>query len=361
LRPQYRAASLTFHGAHAYLTYFPYFPFPWYFPATTLFAALTWGGVAASLLDYAKRRFPPNKAVWMRAGVIAAIAWILSIEVVHTTKSAHQWALKQLIVDDGNLRRIGEWLKSHAAKTDYVFMEPLGYIGYFSQLRAYDYPGLSSPKMVATRKKVGNGWAILIKTLLPEWVVLRPHEVQQVSQDIPGLLSDIYEQAEVFDVTRSAPESLLFDAYFTVYRRKGTFLHDEMIADFHSKFGDAPPVQWIHSKPYRMVHAPGSLTINVPSGAHRLAIEFGFVPDAWVGEPKTDGVLFDIVWDDGGAQKVLASRFLNPVATPGDRTFQQFELNLPPSQSSHPQILLRTSPGETETKDWSCWGGPEFK
>ena len=360
LRPEIRAASFTFHGAHAYLTYYPYFPFPWYFPATTILAVIVWAGISAHLLG----RSPTNPAPaspklrGALAGVLAI--WVLGIEVTHSLNSARQFQLKQKFVDDGNLRRIGEWLGAHAAKTDRVFMEPLGYIGYFSQLRAYDYPGLSSPEMVATRNKVGKGWAIIIHTLLPEWVVLRPHEAQLVAQDIPGLLSDIYEPAQVFDVRRNVPESLHFDANFTVYRRRNPYLSNENIADFQSKFGDAPPIQWVQSKPLRMVHAPGAMTIKVPAGAKELELEYGFVPDAYAGEPKTDGAVFEIVWQDGAATQILHTRTLRPAVEPGDRGLVKFIGPLPPS-SGQGRIVLRTAPLDTETKDWTCWGGPLYR
>jgi len=223
LRPVTRAASLAFHGAHAYLTYFPYLPFPWYFPATGILGAIVWAGVAGDLLQWSA---VSSRRRLVHGLVLAAAGWVLVMEAALTAASAVQMKAKQEIVYTGNLRRIGEWLAAHARPTDHVFMEPLGYIGYFSQLRAYDYPGLSSPAMVAARKAVGNGWAELLRVLQPEWVVLRPTEIEHIRAESPEVLGKSYVPVQVFDVREQAAAAgvpdhfmLKFDAHFTLYRR----------------------------------------------------------------------------------------------------------------------------------------------
>ena len=56
---------------------------------------------------------------------------------------AREAQLQQRLIEDGVRRPIGLWLRAHAASPqDTVFLEPLGYIGYFSGLKMLDHPGL---------------------------------------------------------------------------------------------------------------------------------------------------------------------------------------------------------------------------
>jgi hypothetical protein len=89
---------------------------------------------------------------------------------------AWQMRAQQRFVETGVRRDMGEWLRKNAAAGDTVFLEPLGYIGYFSQLKTYDFPGLSSPEVVAAVRAGARGYAAVIAQLHPTWVVLRPSE-----------------------------------------------------------------------------------------------------------------------------------------------------------------------------------------
>ena len=361
LKPQTRAASLAFHGAHAYLTYFPYFPFPWYFPATGILGAIVWGGVAGHLLGRAPRHLG-------RGLVLAAAAWVLLLETTLLLASARQMKAKQEIVYTGNLRRIGEWLHAHAQPTDHVFMEPLGYIGYFSQLPTDDYPGLSSPRMVAARKAGGNGWANLLLNLESEWLVARPDEARRINEESPEVLGKLYEPVQVFDVTRAAaaaavpdPFMLNFDAYFTLYRRKQPRARDDLILGIQHQFGTDAPHTAIAGTRVRLVHASGTMSLRVPPDTRHFEIKYGFLPDAYLTEPKTDGATFSVVWTDGPVRLVLATRTLDPVNRPEERGLLTFSGEIPPSSSGQARLMLHTSPGASSTKDWTCWGNCTFR
>jgi hypothetical protein len=368
LKPATRAASLAFHGAHAYLTYFPYFPFPWYFPATGILGAIVWGGVAGHVLDQLKAGPDPGRRRVGQGLVLAAAAWTLLMETGFTCASAIQMQAKQQIVYTGNLRRIGEWLAQHARPTDHVFMEPLGYIGYFSQLPAYDYPGLSSPRMVQTRQAQGNGWAGLLLTLQPEWVVLRVPEAERIKAEAPGMLEKYFAVAQVFDVRPQADAArvpdhfmLSFDSNFTVYRRISSVFPGEQVLGVQHQFGTDVPVRSIDGTPVRLVHATGTMSLRVPAGATHLEIPFGFPPDAYEGKIKTDGATFSVIWADGSDWRVLATRRLDPAETPGDRGLQKFACDLPAPGSGPARLLLHTDRGRTATNDWTCWGLSTFR
>ena len=77
--------------------------------------------------------------------------------------------------------------------TDTVFLEPLGYIGFYSNLKMLDYPGLSSPEVVAARRRASardypGCWPELIIDLSPTWLVLRSYEAKAINEHTPELL-----------------------------------------------------------------------------------------------------------------------------------------------------------------------------
>lgn len=359
-----RAASLAFHGVHAYLTYFPFYPFPWYFPATEILGAIVCGGV----LGVALGQGGDSRGLARLAGYasLALVGWMLLLETALTLASAGQMRAKQQLVYRGNLEQIGRWLKQNAKPNDYVFMEPLGYIGYFSGLRTHDFPGLSSPRMVEVRKG-GNGWGRIILELGPEWIVLRDPEAARVNAETPDLLNRIYRRVRDFDVrpqvaaTRVPDRFMLnFDAHFTLYRRAIPAATDDLVLNLYHPFGSEAPVTTIDDVRLRVVHAPGTMSVRVADGAKEAEIRYGFVPEAYTADPRTDGATFRVFWSDGPTTRELASRTLDPVNRSEDRGLQTFKLSLPASATGRARLLLNTRHGETMTKDWTCWSMPAY-
>jgi hypothetical protein len=157
--------------------------FPWYVPPWTVLAVI----VLAFVLDAGAGavRFPAVRSlaritcvvlVVVQAGVWLAVAW--------------QMRIHQRYVETGVRREIGVWLHDHAAPGDTVLMEPLGYIGYFSRLKTYDYPGLSSPEVVAVIRSGELDYSSVIARLHPSWLVLRPYEILHMDASPRHVLRD---------------------------------------------------------------------------------------------------------------------------------------------------------------------------
>jgi hypothetical protein len=142
--------------------------------------------------------------------------------------SAWQLRQQQRIIE-GQRKEIGEWLKAHqTSPTDAVFLEPLGYIGYYSQLKMFDYPGLSSPEVVDARLKYGENGIILVNALEPRWVVARPGEMGSNNAGLNNWFTDHYALAKVFDARNQIADVkflpgrpyLQFDQVFLIWERK---------------------------------------------------------------------------------------------------------------------------------------------
>ncbi len=127
----------------------------------------------------------------------------LSIGLILTLLAACQLRIQQRVIEEGNRKQIGLWLAGHSSsKSETVFLEALGYIGYYSQLKMLNFPSLSSGEVIAARKKLqSHGAARLIRELRPDWLVLRLGEVQSIKGNDRDLFIPAYQTARVFDVS----------------------------------------------------------------------------------------------------------------------------------------------------------------
>ena len=149
-----------------------------------------------------------------------------------TLAVGYQLKLQQEIIENGQRKKIGLWLKEKASSpNDSVYLECLGYIGYYSRLKMLDFPGLSSPEVVEARRMLQtDDYAPLIRLLHPDWLVLRPVEISKINEQLPNFLTAYYEQVTTFDVTEKLDSHpylpgrplLEFERVFKIFRIKKT-------------------------------------------------------------------------------------------------------------------------------------------
>lgn len=193
---------------------------PWYFPYWYLLAAVALAGLFSQWISWASTQrlhLPIARSlcavvILVQFGVVAATSW--------------QVRNQQEIIENSGRRLIGEWLRDHAQKNDTVFLEPLGYIGYFSQLHMLDYPGLSAPAVVEARKHGAPLVDQLVQRLKPDWLVVRIQE-----RKIFGLLDQNKDDYEFVIARDGKPQLneiaflpgrglLELDSTFLVYHRR---------------------------------------------------------------------------------------------------------------------------------------------
>lgn len=234
IRPETRMFSLVFFAGNFYLSeVLKYFP-PWYLPMVGLFGYLSLGLFVDQMLGLVAR-FPQlgwNRGWFahlpfiLRAGIVSLLAGQMFVLV----GSARQLQVQQALIEDGMRVPVGRWLRAHAATPhDSVMLEPLGYIGYYSNLKMLDYPGLASKEVVEARKRLGaarQNQAYL--ELKPDWLVLRPNEVKNGTYvEVEGL-AKYYELVQVFDASEKinainwlpGRAYLQYDQTFLIYHRK---------------------------------------------------------------------------------------------------------------------------------------------
>lgn len=210
----------------------------WYVPAYALIATLSVGFILLDLWQCTEQ--PERLGEFLRryrvrpllVGLALALVTVQGTVCVLMARSMH-W--QQALNETGNRRKLGEWLKAHAATGDTLFLECVGYIGYYSGLKTYDFPGMTSREMVDARRRLQtDDFGKLIAELKPDWLVLRPGERDAVKRSQPDLLATadksdpIYELIRVFDRTHDVAaiphllgrRYLEIDQCFEVYRRR---------------------------------------------------------------------------------------------------------------------------------------------
>ncbi len=214
-----RVASLAFMLGGWYVEYIP--RSPWYYPGWEALGFLSWAYLADAILSAGTARTAVVSLVRViTVSLVVCWAGLLGCVTI-------QMRAQQAIIELGNRREIGLWLRDHAQAGDRVYLEPLGYIGYYSGLKMLDYPGLSSREVVAARRAGARPHAGLIAALQPDWVVLRPDQALGVREENPRLLGEQYQLARVFDQRNAvAARSFLpgrgyleFDAVYYVFHR----------------------------------------------------------------------------------------------------------------------------------------------
>ncbi len=169
--------------------------FPWYVPPWSVLAFLAIAGMADSVytgLEAAGRRH-------LAAGFRVVCLLLVAVQGSLLAAVAWQMRVQQRLIEDQNRRAIGVWLHRHAASRDTVFLEPLGYIGYYSQLKTYDFPGLSSPEVTAAVRTGATRYVDLIDRLRPQWLVLRTTELNWPVVASKAMLRD-YQFVQAWDV-----------------------------------------------------------------------------------------------------------------------------------------------------------------
>ena len=164
-----RAASFVFFLISIYFAFMP-FPYPWYFPPAAMIGIIVVVRGVFTLSKYMKKE---ENRVALPVLCLFGIFILMSVSLV---LSSYEMMLQQKYIENGTRRQIGEWLKHNTAKTDRIYVEALGYIGYFSERKMLDFPGLVSPEVVELVKRDKLTYASVIDKLQPEWVVARTED-----------------------------------------------------------------------------------------------------------------------------------------------------------------------------------------
>lgn len=108
-------------------------------------------------------------------------------------------------------------------------------------------------------------------------------------------------------------------------------------------------------------HPDSALWLRIPTRATTVTFGFGLMPATYqAGSESTDGVRFEIVLQPPvGPAQVLFQRDLRPASVPADQGTQTLTVDLPARATG--ELVFRTSPLETLTRDWAYWSKIEVR
>jgi hypothetical protein len=219
-KPMARIASFSFFCFLLYLAVLTPFIYPWYIPGATLLALIALAFLLEAALNGLTRQVKYRPLVgWSISG--AFLVYMLSATLI----SAHQFRRMEAIVERGNREQIGAWLKANSqSKQETVFVECAGYIGFYSGLKLYDFPGMTSDRMVRARKLLNtDDWLSLIKYLSPDWLVLRPDEFYPMQSEDRLFFQEKYTRRMDFNVSDKI-EQLRFKPYKNYFLKDAEFI-----------------------------------------------------------------------------------------------------------------------------------------
>ncbi len=138
--------------------------YQWYFWPSAILAAAFPLSLLAAAWDSEKRGWPQAA----RAGVVVLFIAGIVAQLVFS----YAWGMKEFAYRGG----IGTWLKENAAEDDRIFLEPAGYIPFYSNLYTYDEVGLVTPQVVTYRQAYDlRWWPEFVMDFKPDWIIQRGH------------------------------------------------------------------------------------------------------------------------------------------------------------------------------------------
>src|SRR5262249_34387502 len=130
---------------------------------------------------------------------------------------AYAMARGEQTIEDRVRIPLALWLKAHSRPTDRIMLEPIGYIGYYSQRPILDVVGRVTPQVLADYRMANEAPMLAIaERFQPEWCVLRPGEVARIrraAQSAGRPWEARYALAQTFSYTPTS------NVYY-IFRRK---------------------------------------------------------------------------------------------------------------------------------------------
>lgn len=146
-----------------------------------LWAALVLAGVAAGWLW---DRSGAGRPV-VRWGFAALLTLFLLAGMRHALRRADELRRLQAYRHEASLKAVGLWLRDHTPPVSRVELEPLGYIGYYSERVMLDEVGLVTPAVVELKRRRVPG-ELYFTHLDPDYLVLHCDDALRMQEPSDG-------------------------------------------------------------------------------------------------------------------------------------------------------------------------------
>ena len=140
------------------------------------------GSILMSFGFYAVWRFVRKRFDLPSWSGIPLMALYLSMLIFYATQDAVERKGYQEYVYSRSTKVIGLWLNQNTPKDSVVLLEPLGYVGYYSQRHMLDEVGLVTPQMIPVRQKVLSIY-YAINVFKPDYVINHCDDALKINKD----------------------------------------------------------------------------------------------------------------------------------------------------------------------------------
>ncbi len=147
------------------------------------------GSISMSLGLYASWRHLRDRLQLPTWGGILLMTLYLGISLFYTAQDAVERRAYQEYVYTRSTKVIGMWLNQNTAKDSVILLEPLGYIGYYSQRHILDEAGIVTPQMLPVRRRVLSIY-YAISMLKPDYVITHCDDALKIGKDSYSFLEN---------------------------------------------------------------------------------------------------------------------------------------------------------------------------
>lgn len=224
----------------AHLLAGPLFVIGFYFYMTLFMAHCPWYHVPVFLLSGSLFALTVDRfAEFVRARSRMMAAWATAVltlgialpHVCYAVVKPFRDHLVQLYIENSVRIPVGLWLRDHVQPGERVFLEPLGYVGYYAGpgVAIDDWPGLVSRRTTTALRSLPPDQRTEIDPiplLKPEWIVIRQGNYRSgIAATTPAAeeLRDRYQVVAEFGIPGFAPDYFFLqnnmDAFFYILRR----------------------------------------------------------------------------------------------------------------------------------------------
>ncbi len=184
--------------------------FPWYIvPPLPIYEAFMAMGLVRTV-QWLRPRF-----LWPLPRPVTAV--LMAMLVGGCTYGAIVAAHGEQVVEERVRIPLALWIKAHSKPTDVVMLEPIGYIGYYSERPILDVVGLISPRVLSFYKPQNEAPMLEIaRAFRPEWCVLRPGEIDRIHRAAKAQGKPWEENYALVQTFYYAPGSNVY----LIYKRK---------------------------------------------------------------------------------------------------------------------------------------------
>ena len=195
-----------------FLAYWTYFIplnlyYDWYMPPFLVLVMLV-VAIGLDRLGRAALSARPDRTATVRAATSRAVGVVLAVAFAIHMPWSFVLESKVQSIENQVRTQMALYLKSHVPPGQSVVSESAGYVSFYGDVKLYDYPGLTSTTSVRALKLLPPGRrdiADFIALLQPDWLVLRPWELDSFQQQFPAIAAE-YEVDRVFELP-GVPES----------------------------------------------------------------------------------------------------------------------------------------------------------